>query len=353
MTSNLRASPAINSLGAIACGLALCLAGGMVWDQAQAQPPQFKVDPNSISVSGISSGADLAHQLHIAFSSLIHGVGLLAASPYYCAKGDSNQAMQYCSKFGAKMGQPYKGPPSTQYVSSLVAATNREFQKGRIDDPAGVKDDKIYLFAGMKDSLVPQEAMDAVRLYYTNLGVNPANIKYVKDVPAEHAMVTVSYGNDCSVLASPYINQCGSKGDIAHQILEHIYGPLNPSGTGGETGGTITAFDQSKFFIGGDSASMDKVGHYYVPKTCTSDKPCKLHVALHGCVQNDDDIQAQFYTHAGYNEWAGTNNIIVLYPQVQTSNFAPYNPKGCWDWWGYTDSNYPPSPASRSPQSRA
>ncbi|MCK7501049.1 MAG: cysteine desulfurase [Comamonadaceae bacterium] len=74
-----------------------------------------------------------------------------------------------------------------------------------------MKDDKIYLFAGTKDSLVPQEVMDAVRLYYTNLGVNPANIKYVKDVPAGHAMVTVSYGNDCSVLASPYINQCGSK----------------------------------------------------------------------------------------------------------------------------------------------
>jgi len=31
----------------------------------------------------------------------------------------------------------------------------------------------------MKDSLVPQEVMDAVRLYYTKLGVNPANIKYV------------------------------------------------------------------------------------------------------------------------------------------------------------------------------
>ena len=214
MTSHLRISSAINNLGAVACSLALCLAGGTVWDQAQAQaqsPIQFKVDPDSISVSGISSGADLAHQLHIAYSSLIHGVGLLAASPYYCAKGDSNKAMQYCSKFGAQMGQPYNGPPDANYVDSLVAATNKEFQNRRIDDPAGVKDDKIYLFSGTNDTLVPQEIMDAVRLYYTKLGVNPDNIKYVKDVPAGHAMVTVSYGNDCPVLASPYINHVARK----------------------------------------------------------------------------------------------------------------------------------------------
>jgi hypothetical protein len=240
------------------------------------------------------------------------------------------------------MGQPYKGPPDAAYVDSLVKATNEAFKNHQIDDPEGVKDDKIYLFSGAKDSLVPQEVMDAVLLYYIKLGVNPANIKYVKDVPAEHAMVTSSYGNDCSVLASPYIDQCGSKGDTAHQILEHIYGPLKQPLAGGETGGAIIAFDQSKFFVGGESASMDRVGHAYVPKACTSTTPCKLHVALHGCSQNDDEIQAQFYTHAGYNEWAETNNIIVLYPQVQKSYFAPQNPFGCWDWWGagYTGSNY-------------
>lgn len=95
MTSNLRVSSTNSNLGAVACGLALCLASGPVWDQARAESPiQFRVDPESISVSGISSGADLAHQFHIAYSSIIHGIGLLAASPYYCAKGDLNKALQ-------------------------------------------------------------------------------------------------------------------------------------------------------------------------------------------------------------------------------------------------------------------
>ncbi len=36
-----------------------------------------------------------------------------------------------------------------------------------------------------------------------------------------------------------------------------------------------------------------------------------------------------FAVHAGYNDVAEANNIIVLYPQAINSTL---NPKGCWDW---------------------
>ena len=35
----------------------------------------------------------------------------------------------------------------------------------------------------------------------------------------------------------------------------------------------------------------------------------------------------------GFNRWADTNRLIVLYPQVARSGASPFNPKGCWDWW--------------------
>jgi poly(3-hydroxybutyrate) depolymerase len=46
----------------------------------------------------------------------------------------------------------------------------------------------------------------------------------------------------------------------------------------------------------------------------------------------------------GYNRWAEGSHIVLLYPQVLPSNpplhdpTNPYrfNPKGCWDFWGYT-----------------
>ena len=34
------------------------------------------------------------------------------------------------------------------------------------------------------------------------------------------------------------------------------------------------------------------------------------------------------------------NRIVVLYPQAARSRLAPFNPKGCWDWWGYSGPNY-------------
>ena len=66
-----------------------------------------------------------------------------------------------------------------------------------------------------------------------------------------------------------------------------------------------------------------------------------MHVAFHGCEQGAAQIGDLFYRTAGYNELADANNIIVLYPQAQVSNgfFSAFNPKGCWDFWGYSSFN--------------
>jgi poly(3-hydroxybutyrate) depolymerase len=52
-------------------------------------------------------------------------------------------------------------------------------------------------------------------------------------------------------------------------------------------------------------------------------------------------VGEEFVRYAGYNAWADTNNLIVLYPQV-IKRFSPstWNPRGCWDWWGYTGLDY-------------
>jgi poly(3-hydroxybutyrate) depolymerase len=67
-------------------------------------------------------------------------------------------------------------------------------------------------------------------------------------------------------------------------------------------------------------------------------EPCRVHVALHGCKQNYDAIGDRYIQHAGHNEWADTNHLIILYPQTiagdPVTNFGtPLNPYGCWDWW--------------------
>ncbi len=71
---------------------------------------------------------------------------------------------------------------------------------------------------------------------------------------------------------------------------------------------------------------------------------CRLHVVFHGCQQYAGLIGDAFYTRAGYNEWAESNAIVVLYPQTSAWSGSLFgagrNPKGCWDWWGYSGANF-------------
>jgi poly(3-hydroxybutyrate) depolymerase len=71
-----------------------------------------------------------------------------------------------------------------------------------------------------------------------------------------------------------------------------------------------------------------------------SGQGCRLHVAFHGCLQYRQLVGDAYYANAGYNRWAATNRIIVLYPPTVASPLDPFNPNGCWDWWGYTDSDF-------------
>lgn len=63
-----------------------------------------------------------------------------------------------------------------------------------------------------------------------------------------------------------------------------------------------------------------------------------MHVALHGCIQQREEIGDVYARNAGYLETAELNNIVVLFPQT-ISQLVTGNPNGCFDWWGYDDGN--------------
>jgi hypothetical protein len=150
-------------------------------------------------------------------------------------------------------------------------------------------------------------------------------------------MPTDFFGNGCATNGSPYVNNCNF--DTAGEILKQLYGPLNAKNAGLLTGSFIN-FDQAAFWgnHNPNTYSMASSGYAYVPAACSSGQACRLHVAFHGCLQSASVVGTAYYQNAGYNRWADTNNIVVLYPQtIVTSN----NPGGCWDWWGYEDVNFP------------
>ena len=175
--------------------------------------------------------------------------------------------------------------------------------------------------------------MTALQQYYQAY-INPRNIATEFNFPSEHCIPTLSYGEACTVLSSPYIGDCNNDG--AGSVLKQLYGELVP---GEAVAANLKQFDQTMYYSGATSASIGSTGYIYTPTACTNLQPCRLHVAYHGCLQTLADIGNEFAVHAGYNSWAEANRIVVLYPYA-TANSRVGNPNGCWDWWGYTGPAY-------------
>ena len=61
---------------------------------ARGEPlPALGVDESQTSVSGISSGAYMAGQFHLAFSNTVVGAGVVAGGPWGCASNGSGDAL--------------------------------------------------------------------------------------------------------------------------------------------------------------------------------------------------------------------------------------------------------------------
>lgn len=281
--------------------------------------PALSLDKTQTSVSGLSSGGFMTVQLHVAYSATFaKGAGVVAGGPFNCAEGSITNATGRCMTHSSSIP-----------VSTLVSTTNSWAGSGLIDPVSNLANSRLYLFSGSQDSVVVQAVMNDLNTYYQSF-VPAANIVYKKNLAAEHAFITDDYGSSCTTKGSPYINNCGFDG--AGAILQQIYGPLNARNNG-SLGGTFTEFDQTAFVSGHGMAST---GWVYVPAACASGSTaCKLHVVLHGCQQNTATVGTKVVQNTGYNRWADTNSIIVLYPQTST---AATN--SCWDWWGYDSANY-------------
>lgn len=286
--------------------------------------PALAVDSAQTTVSGISSGAYMAVQLHVAHSKDIAGAGAFAGGPYYCARGDLERARSLCME-----GAPDPVP--------LARLTREWAAAGRIDPVAGLARARVWLFSGYNDGVVRRPVTDALARYYREF-LPVGAIFYQDALPAGHAQVTLDHGAACPVTGGEFIVDCDYDG--AGHLLQFLYGALAPRREG-DLQGTLRAFDQREFVDGSPrAAGMAPEGYVFVPQDCARGARCRVHVAFHGCQQHAGRIGEAFVRHAGYNRWADANRIVVLYPQALATWGLPFNPKGCWDWWGYTGADY-------------
>jgi len=314
----------------------LSLTSPLTW--AAPPLPALAADGQHLTVSGISSGGYMAVQFHVAHSMRVDGAGILAAGPYECAEGSTLRALGNCMEPDAEDPVPT--------TASSIERVNEDAAAGRIDSPTGLANDRVWLLSGGEDRTVARPVVDALAAFYRTW-IGGERLAYVKVPNAGHAMLSADApaANACNTSEPPYINRCPGV-DAPGELLAHLLGPLQAKAPAAS--GELLSFDQTPFTGDAGALGMAQTGYAYVPADCRGGG-CRIHVAFHGCRQSAEQIGELFVREAGYNRWAESNRLIVLYPQIVPrygwtwSGWWPswvFNPKGCWDWWGYEDPDY-------------
>lgn len=293
-----------------------------LWSATPPALPPLKVEAGRVAVVGLSSGAYMAQQLHFAHADRLIGAGLIAGGPYHCARGDLDTALSTCMAPAAG-----EGP----ILPELAAIARSRMQEGALAPRQGLEGDRVYVFHGAQDTTVLPALGQGAALLYQLLGVT-VDLQTDFDRPVTHTMPTAAEGSCAS--ESPYVSGCGL--DLAGEMVKHLYAlPANTAP--GAADGEVLAFDQTPYNVA-EAAGIADTGYAYVPKACAAGG-CGLLVALHGCRQAAEQVDRAFVDGAGFNRWADAARVVVLYPQTEAS-YLPLNPRGCWDWWGYSGADY-------------
>ncbi|MEP6938228.1 MAG: PHB depolymerase family esterase [Rudaea sp.] len=290
--------------------------------------PTLRIDPARVAVAGLSAGAYAATQAQIAYPEVFHGAALVAGGPYDCAQGNLATAVTVCMK----------GTPAPD-AAALVKAAQSRAAKGEIGPLQKLAGAKVYVLHGRQDPVVAESVAHAAVEFYDSLkSTLPelANLTVTWDGARDfaHTFPTENAGTACDKVASPFIGRCGF--DAAGAIFHALFG--KPAHNVGTAAGELRRFEQNAFQTDGTDAGLAAEGAVYVPSACLKNRRCGILVALHGCQQNIDSVGEAFINDAGFNRWADAYDVAVLYPQARA--MPPLNPKGCWDWFGYTGPNY-------------
>lgn len=308
--------------------LVIALAGCTIAATPVEPLPVLNIDTQRVAVAGLSSGAYMATQAHLAWPHSISGAALVAGGPYGCAGGHLSTALGSCMQ----------GVPAPD-IDALAGRVEQRAVAGEIGALQDLSGDRVLVLHGNRDSVVVGSvAQGAARLYEklsaAHADVSGMHITWDGEREFGHNLPIARQGDDCGESQKPYLGACGF--DAAEEIFAAL---LGKPGAAPEKAGALHRFDQNLYRPDGDDAFLADEGYVYLPAACTSGDSCGLLVAFHGCNQGSATVGEAFVRDAGFNGWADRHGVVVLYPQVRAS-LAPLNPQSCWDWWGYSGDDY-------------
>lgn len=280
------------------------------------------------------------------------------------------------------MANPEKAGLPTEYLKSNV-------EKRLVDPIENIREQKVVISHGKMDSVMRFTMQDRLKDYYLSVGVKEKNIKTITGTGNHNFPTDRKDGIDCGRAGVPYVGSCDF--DLAGKILSHLLDDniiradfdANHIYTVDQSLNLENILKDEKDWVQA-SPSVAAYGYLYASDKCLANpKSCQMHVALHGCQMSDSfnaDFQSKyqkqvttyrivwmrskkdnmdfsglpviedktnnygllkFVLDSGYINYAEANDLMVLFPQTWINeNNYPYNPHGCWDWFGWSGENY-------------
>ena len=160
----------------------------------------FKVEPNGVSISGISSGADMAVQMQVAYSSTICGAGIFAGQAWHCAvhrfpgealiKGH-DPSVPYCDDcpVGFHLGYDHckRNSNVTHNIQGLVEFARNQSESGTIDDLRNLADRRIFLYRGKSDHTYNKGSVNTTANFFREF-TNGDNVYFENRVNSSHLL---------------------------------------------------------------------------------------------------------------------------------------------------------------------
>lgn len=202
----------------------------------------------------------------------------------------------------------------------------------------------MYIYGGSRNWLFTPEMSLRARQVFEPYIVNPSSIRAI----IQEANLTLPTNRPeypaCEAPPNQLsLSNCGFSGAL--DSLQFLLGPnaVRAPSTPLNLEPLLT-FDQAEFFYGIDGSNpnrrhdMDSIGFLYVPRICQNNQiECHLHFYFHGCNVGREFVGGEHVRNSGFLEVAEENGIIMVFPQVLSSQ---ENDIGCWDTYGFTGPLY-------------
>jgi hypothetical protein len=285
------------------------------------------------------------------------------------------------------MGESSSASLPLDYIKSNAA-------EKLIDHPSFLAEQKAFIYQGKIDSVINFDMQAKLKEYYLSVGLKEQNI-VTMEANGNHNFPTDRTDElSCMKTGVPYVASCEL--NLAEKFLKFLFEENIVSSVINKN--HIHIVDQTLNLANLNKneskwskpvPSVAPYGYLYASDKCLNHpEACRLHVALHGCAMSDsfnEDFQTRykaqvqkfrivsvgsnqaafpvihnpfiktasieentpkygllkFVMDSGYINFADQNDLMILFPQtwVSADNF-PYNPTGCWDWFGWTGEDY-------------